>query len=841
LAVLLPVMAGLIHSQRDATVAEAAALSRMRVAASLTAERISATVHHAGSSARAIEGLPGFWDGADADRDAVLGALADSEPAFNGLTFFDALLEQRGSSLTPFGLPRMRPSMEFVIAAAEQHVETFAPRTLSSAANGAIILPMAVPVQDRRTPGQTGVLAISLKVDQLPGLADSVDLQSGGSVLLVDRRDQRVVATSDGASNLVGSAVPISTGGLDRAEFGGGDTFLVTEAVPATPWSTVVAVPSAAVLGPIYREAWASILTTSLMAALAVLVLLSIWAHVSRGVERLQSAAEAWSRGQLDYRADTGAGDELARLATAFNRMAADLQQTVAQLTAQAVLLDLAHDAIIVRDAHGAIQYWNHGAEQMYGWRREEVMGRDLAAVLQSRGDATPEAVTAEFASRGRWEGELVERRRDGSTITVASRWARQTDERGNLVATLVINTDVTERQAVNRLKAEFVSVVSHELRTPLTSIRGSLGLLAGGLLGPMPPKGQRLLDIAVSNTDRLIRLINDILDMERMESGLVKMDKRACDAADLFEEAMELMRPIAEAAGVSLVLRSTTAPLWADPDRMQQMLSNLLSNAIKFSPAGGEVVLEARDRGADVLISVSDQGRGIPPENLESIFERFHQVDASDSREKGGTGLGLAICRSIVQQHEGHIWVESAVGKGSTFFVELPVLGRSEHRVSVHDDGPAHGRPCDEERAGQDSASGRARRPRALVVEDDPDLAQVLLTMCEHQDVDVLYAPTGEAAIEVGTQHAFDVLLLDVALPGCDGFMVVEQLDANQRLRDVPVIVYTALDLNSADRRRLRFGNTEFLTKGRVSPARLAERIAAVTRERMTGRAESA
>ena len=200
---------------------------------------------------------------------------------------------------------------------------------------------------------------------------------------------------------------------------------------------------------------------------------------------------------------------------------------------------------------------------------------------------------------------------------------------------------DITQRRAVEQLKEEFVSLVSHELRTPLTSIRGSLGLLASGMLGPVADKGQRMLDIAVRNTDRLVRLINDILDVERIQSGKISMVKTTCNAADLMTHALDEMRGMAAKAGVTLAVQPAQAQLWVDPDRIIQTLTNLLSNAIKFSPAGTTVWLSGEQQGERLLVQVKDQGRGIPAEKLESIFERFQQVDASDSREKGGTGLG--------------------------------------------------------------------------------------------------------------------------------------------------------------------------------------------------------
>jgi signal transduction histidine kinase len=193
-------------------------------------------------------------------------------------------------------------------------------------------------------------------------------------------------------------------------------------------------------------------------------------------------------------------------------------------------------------------------------------------------------------------------------------------------------------------------------------------------MLGEVPARGQRMLDIAITNSDRLVRLINDILDIEKLDSGAVKMNLQQSNAADLMTQAAETMRTLANESGISLALTPVWAQLYVDPDRVLQALTNLLSNAIKFSEWGGRVWMSAERRDGEIVFEVRDQGRGIPQHRLETIFERFQQVDASDSREKGGTGLGLSICRSIVEQHGGRIWVESAPGKGSTFRFTLPI-----------------------------------------------------------------------------------------------------------------------------------------------------------------------
>lgn len=231
---------------------------------------------------------------------------------------------------------------------------------------------------------------------------------------------------------------------------------------------------------------------------------------------------------------------------------------------------------------------------------------------------------------------------------------------------------DITERRAIDQIKNEFISIVSHELRTPLTAIRGSLGLLATGIYDSKPEKARRMLEIALTDSERLVRLVNDILDLERLDSGQVALEKTVCDAAQLMQQAVETLQPIANQAAITLRVIPVSAQVWAAPDAIIQTLTNLLSNAIKFSPANSTITLKAQPQLDGVLFQVQDQGRGIPADKLQAIFGRFQQVDVSDSRQKGGTGLGLAICQSIIQQHNGRIWAESTLGEGSTFYFTL-------------------------------------------------------------------------------------------------------------------------------------------------------------------------
>jgi signal transduction histidine kinase len=235
---------------------------------------------------------------------------------------------------------------------------------------------------------------------------------------------------------------------------------------------------------------------------------------------------------------------------------------------------------------------------------------------------------------------------------------------------------DVTREQELDRAKEEFVSIVSHELRTPLTSVRGSLGLLGAGDRASFDDKQRRLIDIATSNVERLARLVDDLLDIERLQAERSPFDTRDLDAADAVRISLDAIGEMADANGVRLEMGPCAGHVVADLDRLVQILTNLVSNAVKFSPLGSLVTVSAAPEEEMVVFSVRDRGRGIPGDKLEEIFERFVQVDASDTRDKGGSGLGLAICKDLVERQGGRIWVQSELGHGSTFSFTLPMPG---------------------------------------------------------------------------------------------------------------------------------------------------------------------
>ena len=356
----------------------------------------------------------------------------------------------------------------------------------------------------------------------------------------------------------------------------------------------------------------------------------------------------------------------------------------------QRTILNGAAYSMVSTDTAGVIQTVNAAAEKWLGYAGAELAGSNVTVVhdtheLQSRGDQLTRAmgmpVSGDYqalVTKARYgvadEFECTYVRKDGTRFPVLLAVTALGGGDNDPAGYLMVAADLSERHAIRKMKDEFVSVVSHELRTPLTSIKGALGLLAGGVTGALPPKAWEMANIAHSNAERLSRLVEDILDLQRIESGRITMNKRLCDVGDLIKESAESVHLVAEHEGVTIVSSPCQASIHADRERMVQAFVNLLGNAIKFSPRGGRIECAAECRAGSVLFRVKDEGRGIPPEKLETIFERFVQVDASDAREKGGTGLGLAICRSIVEQHGGRVWAESELGKGSTFYVQLPL-----------------------------------------------------------------------------------------------------------------------------------------------------------------------
>lgn len=377
-------------------------------------------------------------------------------------------------------------------------------------------------------------------------------------------------------------------------------------------------------------------------------------------------------------------------------------QQALIETTSlQRAILDSANYSIISTDADGVIRTFNAGAARMLGYAPDEVVGRHTPALIHDHHEVTERAreLSEElghhvepgfesFVAKAR-NGAIDERewtyiRKDGTRFPVLLSITALHDDTGRLTGFLGVGSDITERRKIDRMKREFVSTVSHELRTPLTAIRGALGLIAGGMTGELSKRARELVEVAANNSDRLVRIINDILDIEKIEAGSMDFRFERQPILPIIQRSVAANAGYAEQAGIRLDLEAASDIIvYVDGDRLNQVVDNLLSNAIKFSPPGSVVDIHVLPTADGVRVSVRDQGAGIPEDFQPRLFSKFAQADGSDSRQRGGTGLGLAISRSIIDRHRGTMGYRSEQGKGSEFYFDLPRAGDSP----LHDD----------------------------------------------------------------------------------------------------------------------------------------------------------
>jgi PAS domain S-box-containing protein len=466
----------------------------------------------------------------------------------------------------------------------------------------------------------------------------------------------------------------------------------------------------------------------------------------------------------LFRRADESAA-ELARINA---RLKAEIDERARAEAERDRFFDMSVEMLCIAGFDGWFKQLNASWEKVLGWTVEELMARPFTEFVHpdDRGSTSSERrrlssgeVTLDFENR-----YLA---KDGTYRWLAWRSVAM-EERGLIYA---VARDVQEQKRIEQLKNDFVSVVSHELRTPLTSIRGSLGLIAGGVAGELPAKALSLVDIAAKNCERLVRLINDILDVEKIESGQMSFRLAPVDLVALAGQAIESNRAYAEGYEVGLRIAGDAegARVWGDADRLLQVMTNLISNAVKFSPRGGVVEVAVVHRDGEARVAVTDHGQGIPPEFRQRIFEKFAQADSSSTRQKGGTGLGLSISKAIVERHQGRIGFASEPGVATTFFFALPEWGA-----------PA-ATPAEPE---------AEERPLILVCEDDRDVAHLLSLMLEREGyrVDVAY-DAAEVRRLLDERH-YAALTLDLMLPDQDGVTLIRELRGNEATSRLPIIV---------------------------------------------------
>ena len=470
-------------------------------------------------------------------------------------------------------------------------------------------------------------------------------------------------------------------------------------------------------------------------------------------------------------------------------------------------IVDNAIDGIITINDRGIIQSANPGTENIFGYSCEEIIGQNVSMLTPEPHRSVHDGYLSNYLETGNAKiigiGREVEgERKDGTKVALDLSVSEFFVGDDHLFLGMV--RDISERKEIDRMKSEFVSTVSHELRTPLTSIKGSLGMIAAGALGELPKKARGMMDIAYKNTERLINLVNDILDMEKLESGSMEFHFDEVDLAGLVKQSIEDNKGYAKQHDVTFVLKDfiPAAKVKADANRITQVIANLLSNAAKFSPQGGKVEVSVINHDDALRVCVTDHGPGIPQDFRDKIFGKFAQADSSDTRQKGGTGLGLNISRSIVEKHGGRIGFHTETGVGTTFHFDLPELT-----------------------AGKDVAETTPRAEtdkglRVLICEDDHDLSQVLSAMLEGV-ISVIPATTLKEAKKRLKADRFDLVIIDIGLPDGSGLDLLELVkDDGQRL--TPVIIFSGQEVSKEVSSKVE----AVLVKSRTSNEKLVETI---------------
>ena len=514
-------------------------------------------------------------------------------------------------------------------------------------------------------------------------------------------------------------------------------------------------------------------------------------------------------------------------------------------------LVDGVTDSAIYRlDAAGCVRSWNTGAHRLKGYLAEEILGHHFSRFHsdEDRSSGEPARLLTAAAATGHYAGEGWWLRKDGRRFWATFVIYALRNGQGDLIGFANVVRDTTEKHEVEQLKSEFISTVSHELRTPLTSIRGSLGLLEAGAAGKLPDKAQSLIKIAHHNSERLVRIINDILDIEKIESGKLTLNVQSIDVAPFLQHALDVHQTYGHKYQVHFVLDPVPGSLHvsADPDRLSQVIANLISNAAKFSTPGAEVHVRAKPEATYVRFEVEDHGAGIPEEFRSRIFEKFAQADASASRRFEGTGLGLSITRQLVQAMGGTIGFTSREGQGTTFYFDLPRLESPAHLAQpvatarpmampqptvTHPNFPvqpiAAARPAV---SGQPSApvattsatpsDSTTNLPVILHVEDDSDLSNILSTTLTGKAT-VVSAPNLHTARQLLKTQPFSLLVLDPGLPDGNGLTLLDEAP-HLHTQPLPVIILSVTEVGPDVQQRV----TAAIVKSRVSESRIAEII---------------
>jgi PAS domain S-box-containing protein len=629
----------------------------------------------------------------------------------------------------------------------------------------------------------------------------------------------------------------------------------------AVPWTVFYMMPEGDLNAQVAAMTHSKLRFAGVIILLALVMGVLFAAVILRPIRSLSAATEALASGDLDARVDLQNRDEIGSLGASFNTMAGrikaqadalqsanddlelkvqartvELVETTAALRESeeslATTLDSIGDAVIATDTDGRVVRMNPVAEELTGWRLAEARARPLVEVFQIVNEDTRKAVESP-AVRVLREGVVVGLAnhtallsRAGTERPIADSGAPIRDSKGNVTGVVLVFRDQTEDrrqeelrvrsgeleiqnrqiQEASRLKSEFLANMSHELRTPLNSIIGFAQLLHDGDVGPVESKQEEFLGDILTSGRHLLQLINDVLDLSKVEAGKMEFRPEAVDLGRIIAEVSSILRTASAVREIRL--DSSVSPeldaIVLDAARFKQVLYNYLSNALKFTPRGGKVSVRALPEGPTRFrLEVEDTGVGIAPENIERLFTEFQQLDAGAAKRHGGTGLGLALTKRLVEAQGGAVGVRSTLGKGSTFNVVLP-----RRAAGIAPAPRPHFANLD-----------RPGAPRVLIVEDNPNDQVVIVQTLTEAGYSVEIASTGAAALALCREHTFEAITLDLILPDMSGLDVLRSVRSEGKNRQAPVVVLTVV----AERATAGFAVHDVLAKPLDGPSLLS------------------
>jgi PAS domain S-box-containing protein len=550
----------------------------------------------------------------------------------------------------------------------------------------------------------------------------------------------------------------------------------------------------------------AILLSTFLTLALIAISAFLISRLISDRISRLLEGMQEIKKGGYPMLRVTGR-DELATLTRGFNDMVEELRTRDEKLKSWAgrretelarlsqnlevergkleTVLQSIGEGVIVLDNENRVLMANRRVAEIFNITPEELSGTDLRTLISH--------VRHRLLNGEKFDQKFEELQRQ---TDMGEELVLQLDEpngpeirlyctpvrgvSGKLFGRIATSLDMSRERELERLKTEFISTISHELRTPLTSINGALGLIRTGAAGSISADMRELLDIAVSNTERLVNTINNMLDIGQLERGQMRMNTIAMTLPTALDPALRVVKRHADQRRVKIEAQvpSDLPGVMADPRRIEQVLINLLSNAIKFSQPDGQIIVKAAAQDAEVVVSVQDFGTGISEDFLQRLFDKFEHEQGALTRASQGAGLGLAICKQIVTALGGKIWVKSEPGQGSTFYFSIPQAEQEVIRA----------------RAAWNSADrGRRQRRLILVIEDDEDAAKVISYVFEAQGHHVITCANGKEALQLAQRHHPELITLDLGIPGMNGLDVLKAMRADPEMQKVPVVCISA------------------------------------------------